>query len=1246
MKREWTKAQQLAMQPLGTTVLVSAAAGSGKTATLTERIIRRLTDPDHPAKLSRMLIITFTRAATAELKQRISDALAKAIADDPTNRHLQQQYIGLGGAHISTIDSFFYEPVKTHFAECGFPASFRIADDAEILPLCERIMEGLVDEYYVKYAERIDDNVFSMLQNNPFADLCDALSEAKHDQDLISTLIWLYNKLLTYPVGLARLSNEAAALRREAEGDFFTSTHGAVFAEWAEEFLASYIPFFQTACEIISADPLATKTDGTSFNYDLDFLRRLQVLLYNKSYPEFQTLALSYAPVRLGKKTGLDPQFMEYREARDAFKLQIKALQKHVADDAETIAAQMRGTALMCEVLYDLLSTYDVRINEEKRARGISTFDDNRRNLLRLLLDEEGHPTPLAEEYLRNFDEVYIDEYQDVDEMQDTIFSLIGGNHRFMVGDIKQSIYVFRGADPSVFARYRRACDLLDPEIHLEHPEQRPTVYETGAGIFMSNNFRCDESVIRVTNAICGHIFAACPDSIAYTKDDDLVFSKKPPSEDYKPPRVEVAILRKSDGKAEDADDDVDDLSSVEKEAMFVANRIAELLRSGARLADGSPIAPKDIAILARKRKHFGTFMAAMAAMGIPTGCEELEKQQIGKDVLHGADMMFLLNLLRVIDNPDNDIPLSEVLRAPFPGLTCDDLLTLREQDADTHSLYASLEACADRRIGNAVLQDKAIAFREWLEHYRHLSTTLPADALLRQLGRDGRCACRTSKAFRMLYDNARTGHSSSFTGLYTFLRYFEKKLLTTNNGNADEGGQTDRVTLMTIHNSKGLEFPVCFVVRCGQRFSAKSIEGDLLFSKQTGLSMKLFDRARHAKTNTALRRATALAITRTEREEEMRLLYVAMTRARERLYLVGSTTSSHTATFARGDRYATLHHASYLPWITAGLIARPDVADFLHLIDCTTADITQDPPLEPYMFVQPKSEAVADENATRYRRVLDAFTPPTPLEEALRRVPTKVPASRLTEHLLDECVIYQSDRPVGDEDKLPASEQGAVGIDPRTVESIRASVKLMASGASKDEFELLLRANARPTAAEKGTAVHMFLQYCDYGRIMKNGLDEEIARLCEEGFINDRVVQILDRKQLRSFFESTFFAHVTEATTVERELRFARFVPLKTLTENIELAAALEDRTLYVQGSVDLLCIFPDGHIELCDYKTDRLTKEEREDITLLTAHMQEKHGHQLMQYAAAIEEMYHVRPSKVYIYSVPLGEAVEIKI
>ncbi|MBQ9150874.1 MAG: UvrD-helicase domain-containing protein, partial [Clostridia bacterium] len=871
--------------------------------------------------------------------------------------------------------------------------------------------------------------------------------------------------------------------------------------------------------------------------------------------------------------------------------------------------------------------------------------------LLSLLRGKDGAPSGMALEFRDKFDEVYIDEYQDVDEMQDEIFRLVGDDHRFMVGDIKQSIYGFRGADPSVFARYRRNLTQLTPT------ENSWTGHdESGNSIFMSENFRCDEAVIRVTNAVCGHMLRACPESVGYQDGDDLVFGKKPPNEAYVSPMVKVSVLVKPPKAEEneefttDATENDEELSGVGAEAAYVANEIASLLRSRTPKANGEPITPGDIVILMRSRTALSAYMRALTAMGIPTGSEELEAAEAGKDILHGTDMSYLVNLLRVIDNPDSDIPLSEVLRAPFPGLDLEELIAVRnvgDRTAESRSLYAGVEEYPTREDADPVLAQKLTDFMAWLDHYRRLTATQPADGILRLLRRDEKCACRETQAFLYLYESARTCRTSAFLSLYAFLRYFESKMATAKNipvpEKSEDGGH---VSIMTIHKSKGLEFPVCFVVRCGQYFSAKSYSSDLIFEKRAGVSMKLYHReasdegTRQYKTDTTLRAVSALAVKLSEREEEMRVLYVAMTRARERLYLVGMG-NEKPVSFCEGDRFATLSCNNYLKWILAGLEAHPEVGDFAQLTYLSTANVTTDSPLDRSHY----RENVADGDravSARYTAILENRTALSPLEIALRRVPTKVPASRMKAGMLDDCVFYETDLEAND-GKLPDSGSDGTWCDAQSIAAIRQSLSLMASSGN-DEFELLLNQNRRPTATERGTATHLFLQYCDYRLVRSDGIDSEIARLSELGFISERTAAILDKCMLNAFFDSSFFANVLTAKQVERELRFARFVPLAGLTTNTELAEALGTRTLFVQGSIDLLATFPDGHMELCDYKTDHITAEERRDPALLQARMTAAHRDQLLQYAAAVEEMYGRRPTKAYIFSLPLGEALEI--
>ena len=1251
MPRTWTEAQQTAIRMRDRTLLVSAAAGSGKTATLTERVIQSLTDPEHPVDIDRILIVTYTKAAAAELKQRISDALTAQLTDNPSNTRLYRQILNLSNAHIGTIDSFCLSAVRAHFADVGFPASLRIADQAELEPICEHIMERLIDSFYHNYApESTSDNgMFSMLENNPFADLCDCLTPAKNDAKLVSAFLEFYKELLNFPEGLERLRRESEQLLAQASLSFFESDHGGILHDWLTEFCRSALEFYEDACVVLAADEKAAVKYLPAFEHDKQFLHTLKQTLDGGNFEEVQALFASYEKADLLALPKPDPAIAEAKIKRAEYVAEIKKFQETFFTVSLPIRTQMEQSGLMCRILYEFLSQFDREIMAEKRARGICDFFDVSRLMLGMLQTADGQPTPLSDEYAARFDQVYIDEYQDVNQVQDRIFSLIGRDHRFMVGDIKQSIYGFRGADPSVFARYRRELPSVFHDPATGAPSQSTPA--TGGSIFMSDNFRCDESVIRVTNAICGHCFRACPDSIGYHADDDLGFSKKPPEEQYVSPKVQIDVLTPVSKKDKAADATDSEVGNVAAEAMHVANRVAELLRTPTPLANGQPIRPSDIAILVRSKSNLSDISAAMTAMGIPTGCEELQNAEEGQTLLRGREMMYWMNLLRVIDNPHKDIPLAELVRSPFPGLSLEDVVTLRcltsdpEDEASSMSLYQAMERYVTTTDKEDALHHKLAAFLEWLGEYRRLSSVLAADGLLRLLRQDPHCACRKSKAFLFLYDHARTYRGAAFADLYSFLAYFERLLQTQKSvKTAADGKSGGHVTLMTIHGSKGLEFPVCFVIQCGKSFSAQSLKADLLFEPRAGVSFKLFNRSNGQRYNTLLRSCSALEIKLREREDEMRLMYVAMTRARERLYLcgVGTIHTHEKPSYAATDRFSALSSGNYLGWILAAWKEHPEIGEWCDISYPSLPDIQ---PQEPLTYHSAEaSESTANERSLHYRRILESRPQESELDYLLRSVPTKVSASHFADGLLDSCVFTPGDPVLSRE----SNEQEAPP-DLRSLKNIEEAVRLLESSDGANDFELLLKANQKPTAAEKGTAVHLFLQYCDFKRVVQNGtinVEEELNRLLEEGFLSERTAAIINKRLLENFFKSQFFARLTTADSIGREVRFNRFVPLCDLTANPALAERLGNRTLYVQGSIDLLLTYPDGSIDLCDYKTDAISPEERADLSLLRQRFAEKHGAQLKQYALAVRDLYHRVPRHIYIYSLPLGEAVEIDV
>ena len=441
----------------------------------------------------------------------------------------------------------------------------------------------------------------------------------------------------------------------------------------------------------------------------------------------------------------------------------------------------------------------------------------------------------------------------------------------------------------------------------------------------------------------------------------------------------------------------------------------------------------------------------------------------------------------------------------------------------------------------------------------------------------------------------------------------------------------------MTFHGSKGLEFPVCFIYNCGARFGDLSVRGDLLFLRRLGASMMLFyrtgDLGEGFKKNTVLRNIAKYAITLAEREAEMQNLYVAMTRAREYLYISASPSQASMANvgFDKGDRFRTLYSSCYSAWILTGLEKASNINEFCDLEYKDAATVSPAEPL-PLDYSTQTSPALDDEFCSRYRKLADMTVDATKEEKFLRSLPTKAPASKLADDMLDRyvfsCDTVPSSTDLGiqtDEDSdLPFSDSG---LDYRARESVLENLRLMKSSDGSD-FEHLLGENQRPTAAERGTAAHAFLQYCDLKKFISADensdtdalVREEIARLTLLGFIEDGAGKMLDVSQLVAFFKSNFFKVVRDAVEYRRELRFNRFVPLASLTKNPAVAAVVGDRTLYVQGSIDLTLHTKDGGIILCDYKSDRITDEERASRALLASNMKRKHSAQLKQYSKAI--------------------------
>lgn len=1214
MANHWTPEQEAAMSIHGKTLLVSAAAGSGKTSVLTERIIRTLTDREHPADLSRMLIVTFTRASAADLKSKIAKALTAALAEHPGDTHLTKQLVSLGSAQISTIDAFFQRAVRANFDALDLPAAFRIADYSEVLPLCMGTIDNLLESHYSQSSQKKSEthDPLARIKENAFADAMDHLMSGRSDGKLDSILLEFYNRFAAYPQGISLLHTCAQRLLEDAEHEFFDSLHGKAIQNHLLEQFQSFDTFLTETINEIAPDPdLYAKFSGILCS-DRDFCVAMLHALESNSYTETRNVAYTFVSGRFPTvKQEVPDCILAYKAWRNKFKDTItKKVQSYLQWPSEVIPDQFRRTAALCETLYQFYIDYEANVLTEKKARGMLEYNDIRAALYKLLTLADGSPSPAAKSIASQYDAVYIDEYQDVDFLQDSIFSQIGGNRRFMVGDIKQSIYGFRGSEPSVFAGYRRAFPLYTDEEALT---------SDGVCVFMSNNFRCNEPVIQFTNQVCSFLFSACEQSIGYRPQDDLVFSKSK-NEDATP--VQVAVFdAKPSKKQRDTEEELPESEPpYSAEAAWVAQEIETLLQT-AKKDDGTPITPSDICILVRAKSHGIEFARALEVLNIPVVAEA------AVNLMEEELMIDMLNLLRAIDNPYRDLPLSEYLLSPLGGFDLEELTEIRASASHSKSLFDALSEIASAEA--SPLQSKASKLCNRLKAWQETAATLSADRFLRLLYLEEELSTyQGDPVLLYLYEQARLYQRTAFCGLYGFLDAMTK-LQNSEKVSADGFKKAEKaVTIMTVHHSKGLEYPVVFLCSTGKYFNKDDLKDSLVYHRNVGCSSKLYHPEIGETQESILRLAARLEIDAEQTEESIRTLYVALTRARERLYVTGTLGGGRESALTsaelvrRGDRSAILGCNSYLAWILAALQEKRSTQDTCYSLHFHSHVPIEFNPTNSTETQQESTDSDASETtpiAIQYANVLKAqetFSYPLAF---LQGLPTKAAASKLCPDLLDRLSTEN------EEDDI-------------------SKVQLEQMLTAQPSFEELLFSSQNPSAADIGTATHTFLQFCNFRRLAKNGVEKECAELLANGFISEIAAKIVNVEQLNTFCQSELFQEILSAKSVLREQKFNLFIPFDELTVKQERIEQLHDHTLFVQGSIDLLIETLDGDWILVDYKTDRLTTAEKKNPALFRARMKQSHANQLSYYKKAVKQLFSKEPTKTYLYSLSLGEWIEV--
>ncbi|MBQ8140128.1 MAG: helicase-exonuclease AddAB subunit AddA [Clostridia bacterium] len=1191
MPREWTDAQSAAISIRNKNLLISAAAGSGKTATLTERIIRSLTDKENPADISEILVVTFTRAAAAELKQRIFSAVSDAVAKDPTNKHLSSQLVKISSAKICTIDSFYLDLIRENFSSLGLPPSFRIADTAESELLAKEIMEDTVNRFYD--------------ETEDFPRIAESFSNVRSASRLTEVFLNLYSHVSSYPEGIDFLKFCGEKCISEADKDFFESSFGTIIRWNAEDAVTHFIEVLNDLIPQLSICQDIYDCYYRAFSYDLDFCLELLERIFSSTYEETRDLFLSYEPLKLKTPHRLsisETSKMLKDKRSDITKALRELCSKSFALSPKNISTAMKETGRITLKIYELISEFEQKLTAEKLRRGICDFNDIRRYALKLLVYPNGTPTETAKNLSRKFTDIYIDEYQDVDRVQDMIFSAISnGRNRFMVGDIKQSIYSFRGAEPDVFAEYR--------ESFPQHESEARGSFDSQA-IFMSNNFRCDENIVKFTNTVCSYLFGKCTDSSVYSEDDELIFSKALPSPDYVSPKVSVSVVV----PPEDEDSDYVSNAANNKlcEARYVASKISELLANGKK-ADGSRILPEDVAVLLRSSTMKPYLKQAFKEAGIEASGDAESKY------FESPDVLLVLSVLNSVDNPHRDVYLAGTLHSPLFDFSLDELVILRKSCEPAFSLYDAVELYSQNEDG--ALGKKCKDFLEVLTDWRAESLSMPVDKLIKTIYSSKQFSVlglASSENLIQLYEYARRFESGAFKGLYNFIEYVNKLIAEGKQfDTASSDSASGKVSIMTIHHSKGLEFPVCFLCGTSGEFNRSEFKESMLFEYTAGVAMKIADETGFARINTPMRDAIASKITANRTEEEMRVLYVALTRAREYLFVTGNSSKSKDRLLEEAaerdkfsDKYSLLKCKSYLEWILTAL-AGADIGGICD-ISFVHADTVSIPIARK---LSSPEENIRKEEETHAERVkpsaelLEKLSFKYPFTQA-SRIPAKISVSRLSDDLLDD----ETDMLTYDVDK-------------------KTAVPSVFLNDSSHKF----------TPSERGTLTHLFFQFCDFAYAEKHGAEEELARLIEKRFLPSYAAEAVFTDDLKRFFASELFSKIKGAKKIVREQRFNILLPASMFSKDNEFIENVCDEPLAVQGVIDIIVIDERGELCLYDYKTDRLSPAERNDSSLLKKKMYARHSEQLSYYKIAVERLFGQKCSSVGIYSTHAAKTVE---
>ena len=1261
----WTTEQQQVIDLRNRNILVSAAAGSGKTAVLVERIVKIITDKNHPVDIDHLLIVTFTNAAAAEMRERIGNAIEKALDEQPGDEHLLRQLTLIHNAQITTIDSFCLYVVRNHFHEIDLEPNFRIGDEGELKLLCEDVLGRVLEQNYEEPSEA-------------FSDFVEGYASGRTDAALNEMILQLYEFSRSYPWPEKWLDSFVGAYRIETREELDR-------AEWLAP-LTENIRFVLKDCEQLLKQALAvTQQDDGPDMYEKAVrsdLEKYEGLSKLTSFCELSGALSDIKYDRLASSRGFegDPDKLELvkslrEQAKDVVK---KLCKQYFFCSPEMMIEQLERTEPMLEEVVRLTKQFADEFAAAKRRKNLVDFHDVEHFALQILVDEETEKAKkTAEEFRDTFEEIMIDEYQDSNEVQETLLRSIsreerGENNIFMVGDVKQSIYRFRLARPELFMKKYDSYSLEE---------------STTQRIDLHKNFRSREEVLTCTNDIFYKIMARSLGNVEYDAEAALYpGASYPVSADFTP---EILLAGSNDELLEDTE--LTDKKTLE--AKIVAEEIKHLMKT-------QPVTDKAAGTL--RAAHYSDIVILLRSL---SGWEDSLVEVLNENGIPAhtvsstgyfstVEVQTVLSMLRLLDNPRQDIPMAAVLRSPMAGLTDEELAVLRLEDGSVPFHEAVLELAeglyeeggqieisnseedqkqgrnADEKTENHIeitAHRKLLKFYKKYKQLRQLVPDTPIheliEIILRETGYGHYVAAmpagnRRTANLNMLLEKAAAYEKTSYKGLFHFVRYIDElQKYDVDFGEADMVGENeDVVRIMSIHKSKGLEFPIVIVSGMGKNFNKQDTRSKMVLHPELGIGLDYMDGKKRIKSPTIAKKAIAKQIDLENLGEELRVLYVALTRAKEKLILTGTLKDApekleffrQQANLSKAaDRplsYLTREGASgYLDWILPAVLSYGDKYP-VRIVEAAELVLDEvENQLEQNEDLTERIEEIEAADTQLVGQLKQRFSQRYPYQTDILRK-NKYSVSELKHRAMRE--KFEAEQ----EETIPAFLE----------EPVTPTIPLFIQREESVEQETANR------GALRGTAVHRVMECYDFAS--EKSVHEQMEAMEKEEKITADMRALVREQTVADFVSSETgkrMALAQRGGALYREKPFvmgfteeelerygfgagAQMIENEAQTENAQQEIMSEnvsqenhmheeDLTL-IQGIIDVFWIEDDG-ITVLDYKTDRVdTAQELID----------RYATQLKLYADALERVFATRKLKVkeiLIYSFRLVKLISIE-